>query len=273
MPDAVSAALLKDAPLQFLECGGISIAVRHRAAAPRNASARPAPALFWLSGYRSDMEGAKAQAVDNFAAARAAAATRFDYSGHGQSGGDFYQGTISLWLAQALAVFNRFHCGQAAQTILIGSSMGGWIALRMAQELQKQRQAPAALLLLAPAPDFTETLIKPALQPEHRRQLAENGFFTIADGGFETPYSKALLEDGKQNCVLEKGLLRLGCPIHIIQGMEDKTVPYSQTMRLMQHLPQDSAGFSLVKDGGHRLSRPQDIALLQKMLEKQCRFL
>lgn len=265
MPAEYSALLapLITPPAEFLDCGGVNIAFRHRPAA---AGQTGAPLMF-LSGYRSDMEGTKAQAIDALAEARGLAATRFDYSGHGRSGGDFYQGTISLWLSQSMAVYDRFYQNSAPAPILIGSSMGGWIALRMAQELAKRGQSPSGLVLLAPAPDFTETLIKPALKPEHQRELAEKGFFTAAEHGFETPYSRALLEDGVHNRIMGGDLLRLGCPIHILQGMEDEIVPYSHTMRLMDFLPLENVTLTLIKDGDHRLSRRQDIAFLQKILE------
>jgi len=249
--------------VEFLPCGGLAIAARHRPAADNKQRA----ALFWLGGYLSDMDGTKAQAVDAFAERNGLAATRFDYSGHGRSGGDVYHGTISLWLAQSLAVFEHFYGKTAIRPILVGSSMGGWLALRLAQELQKSGRAPAGLVLLAPAPDFTETLIKPALQAEHRQQLAEKGFFTLTEDGFTTPYSQALLDDGAKNCVLHNGPLRFDCPIHIMQGMADKVVPYRQTLRLMEYLPQDSVTLTLLKDGDHRLSQPQNLLFLQKLLE------
>lgn len=282
------------AEVEFLCCGGIQIAVRHRPAAnlcgcqtgageEQKGMARQRAELFWLGGYRSDMEGTKAQAVDAFAAAHGLAATRFDYSGHGRSGGDFYQGTISLWLAQSLAVFEKFHksaekasaAGEAeARPVLTGSSMGGWIALRMAQELQSRGIKLGALVLLAPAPDFTETLIKPAMTELQRQQLREQGFFTVTEEGIETPFSQALLQDGSINRVLQnKKMLQFGCPVYILQGMRDNAVPYRQTMRLMQLLPLDKTSLTLIKDGDHRLSQPKNIDFLYKILETCLNFI
>jgi len=254
---------LNEPRAEHLNIGGIEIALRHRAAA----DAIDRPPLFWLSGYRSDMEGIKAEAVDAFAEAHGRSCTRFDYSGHGQSGGDFMQGTISLWLSQALAVYDHFYRNAAAAPIIIGSSMGGWIGLRLAQELQKRGKPASGLVLLAPAPDFTETLVKPQMQPEHYQQLAEQGYFTSAEGGYEMPYSRALLEDGINNRIMGTGLLKLGCPVRIMQGMADETVPYSHTLQLMDFLPLENVTLTLVKDGDHRLSRPQDIVFLQNLLE------
>jgi len=252
------------APIEMLQCGGVNIAARHRPAAPANAIKPP---LIFLGGYRSDMEGTKAQAVEAFAEAHGLSSLRFDYSGHGRSGGDFYQGNISLWLSQALAVYEHFYGKSGTRPILIGTSMGGWISLRMAEELHKRGRPAAGLVLLAPAPDFTETLIKPALGEGHRRALAEKGFFTVEEDGVETPYSRSLLEDGPNNQIMGKGLVQTGCPVHIIQGMADESVPYTHTLRLMEYLPQENVTLTLVKDGNHRLSRSQDIALLQKILE------
>ncbi|KAA6204585.1 MAG: alpha/beta hydrolase [Candidatus Tokpelaia sp.] len=260
-------------PVEFLPCGPIAIALRHRPAATQSSGPGRQTALLWLGGYRSDMEGTKAQAVDAFAEAHGLEAVRFDYSGHGRSGGDFYQGTISLWLAQSLAVFNRFYRATTIKPILVGSSMGGWIALRLAQELQMSGRSPGGLILLAPAPDFTEILVKPALQPAQTQQLKEKGFFTVSENGFETPYSQALLADGRQNCVLNNGLLQLDCPVHIVQGMADDSVPYRHTMRLMEYLPLDNVTLTLIKDGDHRLSQPQHLVFLQKLLENFISFI
>jgi pimeloyl-ACP methyl ester carboxylesterase len=228
----------------------------------RTATKGGRPGLVWLGGYRSDMAGTKAVELDRFAGETGLACTRFDYSGHGVSGGDFRQGTISRWLEESLAVFDRFAAGPQ---ILVGSSMGGWIALRMVQELQKrgQRDRVHALLLLAPAPDFTSELHEPLLTREQKRDLETQGFFEE-----ETPYgpdpnvfTRALFEDGRKNRVLT-GLIETGCPVHILQGMADPDVPYTHALKLVEHLPAEDVVLTLVRDGDHRLSRPQDIDLL-----------
>ena len=234
-----------------------AIAVRHRSGATSGK-----PGLFWLGGYRSDMAGTKAVELDRFAGEKGLECTRFDYSGHGESGGAFMRGTISRWLEESLAVLDRFAGGPQ---VLVGSSMGGWIALRMVQELKKSGQADRirGLLLLAPAPDFTSVLHEPLLTDAQRQDLEDKGYYEE-----ETPYgpdpnvfTRALFEDGRRNLVLS-GMIETGCPVHILQGMEDPDVPYSHALRLIEHLPADDVVLTLVRDGDHRLSRPQDIALL-----------
>ncbi|MCY6383076.1 alpha/beta hydrolase [Hoeflea prorocentri] len=234
-----------------------TIAVRHR-----GGTVSGKPGLVWLGGYRSDMAGTKAVELDRFAGEKGLECTRFDYSGHGESGGDFRRGTISRWLEESLAVFDRFTSGPQ---VLVGSSMGGWIALRMVQELQKSglKGRLHGLLLLAPAPDFTAVLHEPLLTDAQRKDLQEQGYYEE-----ETPYgpdpnvfTQALFEDGRDNLVLD-GMIETGCPVHILQGMEDPDVPYSHALRLVEHLPADDVVLTLVRDGDHRLSRPQDITLL-----------
>lgn len=221
------------------------------------------PALVWLSGYRSDMSGSKAVAVDDYAARHGLACIRFDYSGHGQSGGDFAKGTISRWLAEATAVIDHV---APEEILVVGSSMGGWIALRLAQELRKRRAPPAlhGLVLIAPAPDFTAELIEPSLGEEQRRSLAERGYFEEPSEYSPEPniFTRALIEDGRANRVLT-GIIETGCPVHILQGMRDPDVPYTHALRLLDHLPADDTVLTLIRDGDHRLSRPQD---LERML-------
>ncbi|MHC5306192.1 alpha/beta hydrolase [Bartonella sp. LJL80] len=243
--------------VQFLslEHGQIAVRARHGTGNP---------GLVWLSGYRSDMLGAKAVAVDSFAAAHNLSCLRFDYSGHGESGGDFFQGCISRWLQESLKVFETFCKGPQ---ILVGSSMGGWIALRMAQELRKKNIALAGLVLIAPAPDFTHDLIQPQLTDQQKRALDSQGYFEIPSeyGPEPTPFTKILLEDGEENRVM-RGLIDVGCPVHILQGMQDKDVPYHHTLELLEHLPLDDVTLTLIRDGDHRLSRPQDLASLDNAL-------
>ncbi|WP_271897752.1 alpha/beta hydrolase [Candidatus Phyllobacterium onerii] len=246
-----------NAPLpQFLTVNGLDIALRRREGST--------PGIVWLGGYYSDMLGSKAQWLDQWAAERGAAFLRHDYSGHGESGGEFRDGTISLWLEQSLAVFRAFSSGPQ---ILVGSSMGGWIALRMIEELQRTGEGGrvAGLVLIAPAPDFTSELVEPQLTNDQRRQIAERGYMEEPSDYSSVPYiyTKALLEDGKTNQVL-KGVIQTDCPVHILQGMEDKDVPYTHALRLMDHLPVDDVTITLVRDGDHRLSRPQDLDLLTR---------
>jgi pimeloyl-ACP methyl ester carboxylesterase len=225
------------------------------------------PGLVWLGGYRSDMNGTKAAHLDTFAERTGRALLRHDYSGHGQSEGSIHDGAISQWVRQSLAVFR-------AQTsepqILIGSSMGGWIALRMMQELAKAEESDraAGLVLIAPAPDFTIDLIEPNLTEAHRKDLAEKGYFEEGSDYLAEPnrFSQAFLDDGRSNKVLE-GIIETHCPVHILQGMQDADVPYQHALKLAAHFPKDSITMSLIPDGDHRLSRPQDLAMLEGAVE------
>lgn len=215
--------------------------------------------LVWLGGYRSDMTGTKAIELDRFAAENGLGCLRLDYSGHGASGGDFNKGTISRWLEEALAVVRA---KAPSRVILVGSSMGGWIALRMVEELRKAGGAPAVagLVLIAPAPDFTQELIEPSLSDAEKASLAERGYFEEHSEYSPEPniFTRALMEDGKQNRVLT-GIITTGCPVHILQGMRDPDVPYQHALKLIEHLPADDVVLTLIRDGDHRLSRPQDI--------------
>lgn len=247
---------MNTSPPQFLDVKGTNIALRLRAGRE--------PGIVWLGGYRSDMLGTKAEWLDHYAAEKGLAFLRHDYSGHGESGGEFRDGTISSWLEQSLAVFRQFASGPQ---IVVGSSMGGWIALRLIQELQRsgERERVAGLILIAPAPDFTSELVEPQLTHDQRRQLADRGYMEEPSDYAPEPYiyTRALLEDGKTNQVL-KGVIQTDCPVHILQGMEDRDVPYAHALRLVDHLPVDDVTITLVRDGDHRLSRPQDLELLSR---------
>jgi pimeloyl-ACP methyl ester carboxylesterase len=247
---------MSDDKPEFIDVDGTPIAVRRRAGG--------APGLVWLGGFRSDMRGTKAATLDTWAAGEGRAFLRHDYSGHGESGGAFADGTISRWLAESLAVFRRFSSGRQ---ILVGSSMGGWIALRMVEELRKSGEGGriAGLLLIAPAPDFTAELMEPQLSDAERRALAEHGFFEERSEYSPEPniYTRALFEDGATNRVLS-GLIDTGCPVHILQGMNDPDVPYAHALKLVEHLPKEDVTLTLVRDGDHRLSRPQDLELLSR---------
>jgi pimeloyl-ACP methyl ester carboxylesterase len=244
---------------EFVTVDGERIAMRRRQGA--------APGAVWLGGFRSDMLGTKAEALDGWAAREGRAFLRHDYSGHGESGGAFADGTISRWLAQSLAVFRGFTEGPQ---VLVGSSMGGWIALRMVQELRAAGEGGriAGLLLLAPAPDFTVELMEPQLSEMQRRDLAQKGFFEEGSQYSSEPnvYTRALFDDGRQNRVLT-GTIDTDCPVHILQGMADPDVPYALALKLVEHLPADDVTLSLIRDGDHRLSRPQDIAMIVAALE------
>lgn len=241
---------------EFIEVEGNRIALRYQAGR--------APGVVWLGGYKSDMLGTKAETLAEWSAGEGRAFLRHDYSGHGESGGAFGDGTISKWLAESLAVFRGFTEGPQ---ILVGSSMGAWIALRMNDELNKAGEGDrvAGLVLLAPAPDFTAELIEPELTEAQRRDLAEKGYFEEPSEYSPEPYvyTRALIEDGRKNLVMS-GPIHTHCSVHIIQGLADPDVPHSHALKLMTLLPADDATLSLVPDGDHRLSRPQDLELITR---------
>lgn len=224
------------------------------------------PALVWLGGYRSDMSGTKAIEMDALAKDQDLTAIRFDYSGHGVSGGEFRKGTISRWTEEALAVIAA---AGVKKVVLIGSSMGGWIALRVIQEARRLGLpfSVDGLVLIAPAPDFTSELIEPSLTEAERQSLAERGYFEEPSEYSPEPniFTRALMEDGARNRVLT-GLIETGCPVHILQGMKDPDVPYQHALKLMEFLPLDDVVLTLIRDGDHRLSRPEDIARMKSAI-------
>jgi pimeloyl-ACP methyl ester carboxylesterase len=234
------------------------------AGAPRRIAVRARkgglPGLFWLGGFKSDMRGTKALALDAWAAEHGRACTRFDYSGHGESGGDFAEGTIGRWLEESVAVFERFTSGPQ---VVIGSSMGGWMALLLARELAKRpatRASLKALVLIAPAPDFTEELMWKAFSADVRRQIETTGeWLRPSEYGDPYPITRKLIEEGRNHLLLG-GAIEVGCPVHILQGAKDPDVPWKHAFALVHRLPADDVVLTMIQDGDHRLSRPQDIA-------------
>jgi len=230
------------------------IAVRERTGA--------APGLFWLGGFKSDMGGTKAVALDGWAAAQGRSCIRFDYSGHGQSGGEFADGTIGRWLDESHAVYSTFAKGPQ---VVIGSSMGGWLALLLMRALKRGKKAPpiAGLVLIAPAVDFTEELMWKQFSPEVRQQIERTGAWQRPSQYSEQPYpiTKTLIEEGRDHLLLG-GLIETGCPVRILQGVKDEDVPWQHAVELTSRLAHDDVVLTLVKDGDHRLSRPEDIERL-----------
>jgi len=220
------------------------------------------PGLFWLGGFKSNMKGTKAEALDRWAEKEGRACLRFDYSGHGESGGIFTDGTIGRWLEESLAVYLRFAQGPQ---VLIGSSMGGWLALLLARALpQRSDAAPiAGMVLIAPAVDFTEELMWKQFPDSVKREFEQNGRWMRPSAYDEEPYpiTRALIEDGRKHLLLG-GLIETGCPVHILQGVEDPDVPWRHAVELVSRFSRDDVVLTLIKDGDHRLSRPEDIERL-----------
>ncbi len=249
-------AMASETAAQFIEVGD-GDAVRRIAVRARRGDS---PGLFWLGGFRSDMAGTKALALDAWAADRHRACVRFDYSGHGESGGAFTDGTISRWLEESLAVFDSFCEGPQ---VVIGSSMGGWIALLLARAVARRASSRAALsglVLIAPAPDFTEELMWKIFPPEARHAIETHGvWLRPSDYGDPYPITRKLIEDGRNHLLLDRGI-STGCPVRILQGAQDADVPWRHALTLTERLPGDDVVLTMIRDGDHRLSRPQDIA-------------
>lgn len=217
------------------------------------------PPVVWFGGFRSEMTGSKADALDAWAAEAGRAFLRFDYSGHGVSGGRFEDGTVSRWLEEALAVLDRF---STRRPVLVGSSMGGWLALLATRALRAagHAHAPAALVLVAPATDFTERLMWDRFPAPVRETLMREGVHHRPSLYSDEPYpiTRALIEDGRRHLLLGD-TIATGCPVHVLQGMRDPDVPWEHAMHLVERLPGDSVQLTLVKDGDHRLSRAEDL--------------
>jgi pimeloyl-ACP methyl ester carboxylesterase len=222
------------------------------------------PTVVWLGGFNSDMTGTKAEALADWAGAGGRAYVRFDYFGHGASSGDFAEGTITRWREDALAVIDRLTDGPL---VLVGSSMGGWIACLAALA---RPERVAGMVLLAPAADFTERLMKPELGAEALRQIEEEGYWLRpSEYGGPYPISRALLEDGARWSILG-GPIGVAARVRILQGGADPDVPWRHALELAQALESEDVVFSLVKDGDHRLSRPQDLQRLIDAVEELC---
>lgn len=229
--------------------------------------ARPGrmPPVVWLDGFRSEMRATKADALDSWAAGEGRAFLRFDYTGHGLSGGDFAAATVTRWLEDTMAVLSEFAPGRP---ILVGSSMGGWLALLAARALGRQGRPPAALVLIAPATDFTERLMWDAFPAAIRETISRDGVYLRPSAYAEepTPITRELIEDGRRHLILG-GPIELGCPVHILQGMRDPDVPWEHALRLVERLPGDNVQLTLVKDGDHRLSRSEDLDRLRRAVD------
>jgi len=225
------------------------------------------PTVVWLGGFKSDMTGTKAQALADWAQAAGRAYVRFDYFGHGESSGDFVDGTITRWREDAIAALNELTAGPL---VLVGSSMGGWIACLAALAMARRVKA---MVLIAPAPDFTETLMAPEIPPEGRAALARDGvWLRPSEYGDPYPISARLLEDGARWSILGGEPIPIDVPVRILQGAEDPDVPWRHALELAQTLASPDVVFSLIKDGDHRLSRPQDIARLLAAVEEVSSF-
>lgn len=219
------------------------------------------PVVVFCAGFGSDMAGTKAMRLAQACAARGQAMLRFDYSGHGQSGGRFVDGCIGDWAADAAHIVDVVTQGR--DLLLVGSSMGGWISLLLARALGTRVNG---LLLIAPAPDFTELLMKPALSDEQKEILQREGvIYPPSEYGDPLPITRKLLEDGAQHLLLT-GKIPVRCPVRVLHGMRDADVPWELSVRLANALESEDVRLVFVKDGDHRLSREADLDLLVETL-------
>lgn len=233
-----------------------------------NAGAKPG--LLFLSGYGSDMSGTKASFLAEQAVQRGWNFTRFDYRGHGQSSGVFKEHTLGDWLADASDILSHITHGPQ---ILIGSSMGGWLALLLAR-LYPQRIA--GFVGIAAAPDFTERLIKPALTEAQWQDLHEKGFTTDPEAppDMQLPVTHKFLDEAQKHLIFSRPL-QVAFPVHLLQGLRDKEVPWQMALHIVEHCTNTRENLTtsanvrvtMVKDGDHRLSRAEDLALLQNVLD------
>jgi pimeloyl-ACP methyl ester carboxylesterase len=221
------------------------------------------PGLLFCGGFTSDMNGTKALALEAHCRATGRAFTRFDYRGHGASGGRFADGTIGDWCADALTIVDGVTTGPL---IVAGSSMGGWIMLLAALARPGRIRA---LVGIAAAPDFTEDLLLPGATPAQRRALAEQGFWLQPSAYGEQPYpvTARLLEDGRRHLVL-RAPIPLRCPVHLLHGQRDPDVPWQTALRLAELLETDDVTIELIKSGDHRLSTVADLDRITAAIER-----
>ena len=223
------------------------------------------PTIVWLGGFKSDMTGTKAAHLAAFAAAGGRAFVRFDYFGHGASSGAFADGTVSRWLSDALAVIDALTAGPL---VLVGSSMGGWIATLAALARPERVHG---LVAIAPALDFTERLLWAGLDEAARREITERGVWMRPSAYGDGPYpiGRALIEDGRTHLLLG-GPIPLAVPVRILHGQADEDVPWTHGLAFADALAGRDVVFSLVKGGDHRLSTPADLARLESAVAELC---
>jgi pimeloyl-ACP methyl ester carboxylesterase len=221
------------------------------------------PGIVFLGGFHSDMTGTKAVHLEQYCRRRGLAYLRFDHFGHGSSSGDADRGTIGRWAQDAVAMLDSLSEGPQ---ILVGSSMGGWIMLLAARARAKRVRA---LVGIAPAPDFTEDLLWPRLNPAQYEELMTAGATTLRSeydpGGYL--YRRELIEEGRRHLVL-RGALALDCPVRLLHGLRDASVPWQTSLRLAERLTSRDVVVTLVKDGDHRLSTAPDLARLAATLDE-----
>jgi len=235
--------------------GGVNLAYRHSPGA--------SPGVVFLTGFKSDMEGGKALALETHCRARGQAFTRFDYRGHGESSHAFEDGTIGKWAADAVAIIDRVTEGPQ---ILVGSSMGGWIMLLAALA---RPERVAGLVGIAAAPDFTEDAMWAGFTDDQRRAVMADGRIDLPSRYTEAPYivTRRLIEDGRRHLVL-RAPLALPFPVRLLHGTADPDVAPEVAWRLLRHIDCADARLTLIKDADHRLSDAAALGLLGAVLDE-----
>lgn len=258
-----------DASPQFLTVGS-GVAERRIACLVEPGAGDGRPGVVWFPGFKSEMTSTKASVLSQWAKMRGVSCTRFDYSGHGQSSGAFEAGTIGRWLEEASAVFTRLTTGPQ---ILVGSSMGGYLALLLVRQLLHERQAQAAripaLVLIAPAWDMTEQLMWNRFPDSVRKTIQSEGVYLRPSQYGDEPYAitRTLIDEGRSH-LIGAAPFNPGRPVHILHGLQDPDVPWEHTLDLVAHLSGDWTTVSAVPDGDHRLSRPEDLERLTDTLDR-----
>ena len=258
---------MSDASPQFLTVG-TGVAERRIACLVEPGSGDDRPGVMWFPGFKSDMISTKATVLSDWAKPRGVGCTRFDYSGHGQSGGGFLDGTVGRWLEEAGAVFDSLTTGPQ---ILVGSSMGGYIALLLLRQLMQQppkADRVRALVLIAPAWDMTERLMWGRFTDSVRQTIQSQGVYLRPSQYSEEPYAitRLLVEEGRRH-LIGTAPFDPGRPVHILHGLLDPDVPWEHTLDLVAHLSGDWTTVSAVPDGDHRLSRPEDLERMTGILD------
>lgn len=229
--------------------------------------------LVWLGGFKSAMTGTKAGTLAAWARAEARSFLRFDYSGHGLSGGRFEDGTITTWLDQCVAMFTGYAPGPR---IVLGSSMGGWLALllarRLAQDAPDEMVRIRGIVLIAPAVDMTEALMWRCFPAETRTEIERGGIYMrpsrYGDGPY--PVTRSLIEDGRRHLLLG-GRIVVTCPVRILHGDRDPDVPWRHGLDAFKAINGDDVTFTLIKGGDHRLSDPGPLAHIIRAADDLCR--
>ena len=218
--------------------------------------------IVFLGGFRSDMMGTKAVYLDDWAAENGHSFLRFDYSGHGQSSGDFLDGSIGDWFADALDIITALTTGPQ---VLVGSSMGGWISLLLAREIQHRVKG---LVGIAAAPDFTEDSMWKGFSADQKAQLIDRGHIALPSDYSEEPYliTRKLIEDGRNNLVL-RSPLHLPFPVRLLQGTDDTDVPPQVALRLLDHAISPDIRLTLFKGADHRFSTPQCLHAITRAIQ------